>query len=1196
MIVKVFFYKLDSKLYAASEDDQNDKSDLAHIPKFTDLRLDVVNQSSGDQEFVEDFLLSNRDLRDSYVEAKKKDENLTAEQFIRQAGASVVRQLKRHELNSQRKNVITNFFLSDAKLRQAYDEQKKKNPKLSEEDFIRANEDILHKYQDFVRKQDKDKVIDRYLKQNRDVEDMFLDYQDQYGDVEFEDFLRVAPPAVREGYANYARHEETVKELHKVLEEHPELKKVFLQTKSEHRHLNDVDLFAKEGLLREEFEKVKAKRFHEEGVFYSFLADSPVLKAEYEKFRSLNVNSGIKDFLDSNPDIQTQLRLYSKVESKNKTIFDKLLVSDEVTSKAFSQFVQDAKVNSKFLARMVQEQPKQKEMFENFLRNSEKSSVNYEKFVRSNPTLIKQFEQERVKNKNLTYKKFVEGSRQVGVQYSNFLHEQIQQDSGLIELYLKEQPQVRKDLVAALTKDPALLFKDFIKVNLAAQTKLKEFQKANKDPREKTLMTEFLKKRPQMAQQLTQFIKSGDLTANVTLFKAFINKDVVRRQNFVEFAKKDPETIKAFTEHKKKHPQSTVEEYIKNNLFQNTKLNKKFLAASKEHQKDFEEFLKEDEAVIREFVSANKSAQRELNSFINSNQKAKLQYEMFVKQNPTTQLTFEEFLGEHPEAMDHDPRDDVYAAFLSENPEMMAAFITQVKNNPNQSLTAKEFVQSNDTANHQFSAFATEDVLNEIQNIEEFSHNFKEINDHIPSFVEQNEKIVIDIINRDPQLRKALEEARMKNPSLSLSKLMLQNQAFSKAVTEKIKEDKASMRQIIKSHSGLKDKYVTFVENKQRQQADFEQFVKNNAQVKQIFQNMQKENSNLTMDDFVKEAKKNDNIRELYVRETLYNPDNNQTYQQFLKTNIEVSRAYEQFQKDPKNQGVGMDEYIQTIKDDLGMIEKYKNQMTKDPSIKNYIRDYIDSDSEVRNKFNKFVKDKVDVDDNYEKFVKANKTILQSYETYKKTNAGKGSYRDFVNKNPNVHFQFINFIKDHPETLEEFINHDQKINQGYRNFHMKTKDEAHFDEFLRQSSDVNREYEATRVKNPKVTFEDFARDFKQTDKARKMFDSHQKMNTTEAINDVIKNKEQRNQHSPKMGTKFEFKDSLLDYSKSKVASPNKDINHIRVVADHDDSIGSNALNSPLTGLGGDDNTSEQNQVVGKRLKDDRHNTSERSKR
>jgi ribosomal protein S18 len=1161
--------------------------EIGPIPKFSDLSLGNMQKkgSTEDQEYVEDFLLSNRDLRNSYVEAKKRDENLTAEDFIKQAGASVARQLKRHELNSHRRNVISNFFMSDEKYRKAFDEQRKKYPKLTEEDFIRENDDILQKYQEFVRKQEQDKVIDKYLKQHRDVEDMFLDYQDQYGAIDFEDFLKVAPQKVQESFKNFSNHQARTKELHKTLDENPDLKKRFLQAKSENRSLGDLDLFEKDASLREELERTRMKKMLEETMFHNFLLDSPSLKREYESFKALNVNSGMKDFLDFHPDIQATFKSYQKTEAMNKAVFEELIANDPAAKKSFTAFVEKAKTDHKILNRLIEEHPKEKEQFEKFVRTSDKSKASFDKFVRSSPAILRQFELARTKNKNLSPQKFVEGDKQLLTQYQTFLKQALATDPTILETFLKENTTIRDRLLTGLSKDPQFLYNDFILQDTNVQVKLATLQKNQNKPKERGLMNEFLKKNSQVKAQFLAFASSPEAANNHKIFRSFINQNVIRRQKFLQFVLNDPESKKAFTEYKKTNPHATFENFVRANLFQSTKQFRKFLASNGEYQKDFDHFLKEDESVIREFVSTKPSAQKELNIFINSNQKAKINYEMFVKANPSTHLTFEEYIAENPELLDEGPNVDVYDAFLSQNPQIMKAFLDEVNKNPGQQISAKEFVQANESANQMFSAFATEEVVNELQNIEDFSNHSKEIDAHIPKFIEQNEKIAMDIVSKDPNLRKAIEEARKNNPNASLSSILSQNKDIARAVVNMIKEDKTAIRHIIKGNPNLKEKFVRFVEDKQRQQADFEEFVKNNAQVKQIFDSMQRENPNLTMEDFVKEAKRNEDIKDLYVKETLYNPDNTTTYKEFLQLSPDIRKAFEEHCKVAGKQAMSFDDFIETAKNDKVWIDHYKNQTSKDLTLRNYIAEYINSNVEVKNKFNKFVKDQVDLDENYKKFVLSNKTIKEAFDKFEKA-GGKGGYKAFVNKNPSVNFQFINFIKEHPETLEEFVRHDQKISDAYRSYHMKAKDEAHFDHFLQTSPEVKAEFDSQKKSNPSITFDKFKQDFKQSEKARKMFDQHQKANTAETINEVIKSKEQRGLVSQNSQSHFEFKDNLLDYSPSKPDSPQKD-HPVPERREEQLSVGSNALMSPLTGLQ-DENYSEG-------PKKDRQNASERSK-
>ena len=1146
-----------------------------------------------DQEYVEEFLLSNRDLRDSFVEAKKLDEKLTPEQFLRQAGANVNRQFKKHEIALQRKSTINNFLLSNQDSKQKFEESRKKHPTLTEEQFLKNNEEVLTQYQNFVKKLDFDKSVDRYLKQNRAVEDLFIQYQRQTGNSDFQSFIKVAPKDIQVNFNNYLSHEESVKELHDALDENPDLKQTFLKAKTVNRDLNDLQLLERDSELREAYERAKAKKIQEESVFQNFILDTPEIRKEYDEFKKLHINAGMKEFLDYNPELINSFKLYSKNEDKMKQDFKQIVSKDAQLNKAFDQYVLNSKQNIKTLQKMVEDNPRYNSKYEDFLKNSENSKVNYTAFIRSNAELSAQFENERAKNKNLTYKAFVEDNLANRQQYASFLSSNIKTDPNLIESFFIQNPSLRKDLVDAISKDPSFLYKEFLGSSESAQQKYREHikQAAVAKPKEKTLMGEFLKKSDSSKLKFEQFKSSSQLVENKNIFKAFINNDPVRKNRFIEFSKSDTEAKSLFQEHQKKHPNSTFEEFIRTNLFQNVALNRRFLAVSKENKRDFDQFVKEDEAVIREFVDLHQEVKKEMNSFINNNQKAKLEYEVFIKHNPQSQLTFQEYLSEHPELVDDDHNEDVYNAFLSENKPLLKAFLEEVSKNPDRNLTAKDFINENEVAQKEFKKFATDEVIQEIKNIEEFTNNSKDVQDLIPKFIEQNEKEALNILFMHPEIRRLITDARKKNPAESLFAILNTNESLKRMCIEKIKEDKSAVRKIIKGNSGLKAKYVGFVDDMRKQDQDFVSFIKNNDQIKQIFNNMKKDNQHITFDTFLKEARKNNTIREMYVKDTLYNPDNNLTYEIFLQNDLDLKLEYEKYLKNPANPKIEYSKFVQRLKNDSKLIDKYKIFVSKNPTQKNFIREFIDTDTEAKNKFHQFIREFVEEDKNYLKFIESNKDLKDGWDSFQAKNP-KATLKAYVNKSAMLKAKYVTFIRDHPETLEQFVAVQADIGQNYKEFLIKARDDAHFEDFLFRSPEVRKEFENMQAKNPKskIQFDEFVKDFKTKEASRELYKKHKQNNTIEVLKSAISNKQAGKERAPLL-QEYEFRDTLYSFAgienreEEPTNTKNEDspkilkgaygpnpLKNAPINQDFMDqsSVGSNVLNSPVTGLRGED--------------------------
>jgi GrpB-like predicted nucleotidyltransferase (UPF0157 family) len=1159
-----------------------------------------------DQEFVEEFILSNRELKDSFVAAKQLDQNLTPQEFLKKAGVNVVRQLKQHEINNQRKLKINNFLLSNDHVRAKFEQAKKKNPKLTEEDYLHSNPEALDSYHHFIKRQDYDKVVDSFLKQNRDIEDAFLDFQDDTGQVDFDLYLNQAPANIRNQFAHYVKEQQKIKDFHKILNENPELKKQFLQAKSANRDLTDIQLLEKDQNLRNAINKAQVKTITFENHFQNFLMDMPEVKTKYEEFKKLNVNTGIKEFLDYYPELAAEFTLYKKNEDKLKTNFDILITKNSNVKEAFDSFVAHSVADSATMSKFIRANPTMKAKFEDYLMNSKSSKVNYESFVRSQKDLVKLFEHQKAKQNTLTFKQFVENNKSIGEAYKAFFKKSMETDAKLIEGYLRENPEVKSELTTSIKLDPSLLYKDFLQANEKAQVAFSEVQKKVGQGRKKSLMTEFLKSDTHSAEKLQKFIDSNDLTLNKNIFRNFINNDVVRKQKFLNFVKEDASTLQRYREFIKTSPQTTLEEYIRSHMFENPDLNKKFILANKGAKDDFASFVKKDESVVREFISMDKKTNSEFNRFINQNQKAKLNYEMYLSHNPQCQLSLEEYLAEHPEVLSDDSNEEVYEVFVAENSQLRSAYLKYLKEHPGDPISAKEFVQKNDSAKKLFKKFAQEDVIREIQNLAEFSDSVGNFNEYLAPFLANNEQWTLDILSTDHALKSKIDSLKGSNPGKSLAELVQLNPDLKTAVIETLRADKSALRRIIGGNKDLKEKFVSFVKEKQIQEADFEDFMKSNKQVKQIFNKMKMENPSLTIETFVKEAKNNSDIKDLYIRETLYNPDNNLTYHQFLKNDTEMKSQYMAYKKDPKNSKVSFDQFIENRKHDPATIERYKSVVAKDPAKRNFIRDFISGNSEVKNKFNQFVKESTEKESNFEKFVEGDKALKQSYDEYLKKNP-KASVKDFVNHNPLVKAKYINFVKDHPETLEAFVKEDPSISQQYREFHINAQDDAHFDHFLKNSNEVKKEFENHVKKDPKskITEEEFFREFKKTDQARKMFEIHQKNNTAEALSIAIRHKESNGSSSPIMKANFDFKESLFNYDqddgKGEGAAPDEDKvktarsarqpaqdggdkdknknqgeNDKKIIhlpeGDHS-SIGSNLM-SPLTGLKLDENMSE----------------------
>ena len=1106
------------------------------IPSRTSIinRLPEAERNISDQELVEEFILSNRELKDSFVEAKRLDESLTPQEFLKQAGITVVRQLKKHEINTQRKSLINNFMLSNNKIRQAFVQAKKKDSKLTEEDFLKADQGALDSYHTFVKQQETDKVVDQFLKQNRDIEDDFLNYQDDTGQTDFNAYLKVADPSIQAAFTKYADSQERLKDLHKVLDQNPELKKQFLNAKSLNRNLTDIELMQKDGALREAFNKAFTKNISFENSLQSFLMDTPEFRKKYEEFKRMNVTCGVQDFLDYNPDVAAQFSIYNRKEDNLKSNFNELIGSDSAIKREFQAFINKSLKSPETISKLIHGNNSMKERYEDFLKNNESSKVNFEAFVKQDRNMAKLYAHQKQKYPNLTFKQFVEGNKSIGEAYKLFLKQNMEKDAKLVEGYLAQNPNVKEQLDTALAMDATLLFKDFLQNNQKAQEEYRVLQKKSKLQNKKSLMSEFLKSDTDSHTQFKGFIASKDLSLNKNIFRGFINDDVVRKQKFLEYVKNDPQTRKAYKEHVKKNPHTTFDEYLRTHMFENTILNKKFISAEKGLVDEFTQFLKDDDCVVREFVNQSKEVNSSFNHFINNNQRAKLNYEMYITQNPQCQMTLPEFLAANPEILDDEPLDDVYSVFLSENPGFKESFFKMLEENPDNSMTAKEFIQSNPQIKNLFQKFANDEVVEEVQNIGEFSEITANLKDLIPQYIEQNEASALEIICRDPKLKKIIESARMKNPKASLSKIMSQNPIFKEQCIEKIKADKSSVRKIIGSNSDLKDEYVRFVHDKKLQEADFENFVSSNPQVQQIFAKMKAENPKVTLEMFIKEAKKNTDIKDLYIRETLYNPDNNITYHQFLENDDEMKKQFEDFKKDKNNAGVTFNKFLETKKNDLAIINRYNSVVSQDPSRKNFIRDFIGENMEVKNKFNQFVKEKSEQESTFFKFVEGNQAIKLNFHEYQLKNP-KGTHKDFVNSNPMVKARFINFVKDHPETMEAFVKEDQAISSQYRDYHVKAQDNAHFEHFLKNSEDISYEFEKFKTQNPKSkqTKDEFIKEFKNGEKARKMFESHQKNNTAEALSIAIKKKEQRGNGSPIVKARFDFKDNMFQYSKDR---------------------------------------------------------------
>ena len=1166
------------------------------VPPVSNKPLDeVLSQQSNnneDQEYVEEFLLSNRELRDSFVEAKRLDDSLTPEKFLKQAGASINRQFKKQQINLHRKSIINNFLLSNQNVKMKYEYLKKNNPNLTEEEFLKNNKDVLVEYHDFVKKIETDKVVDKFLKQNRDVENLFIHYQRQTGQNDFQGFINAVPNDIKEKYSDFVLHEQKVKDLHITLDENPSLKQIFLKAKSGNRDLNDIQLLERDSVLRGEVEEANSNKIQEEIAFSNYVLDAPEIMKEYENFKSVNVNAGMKQFLDYNPDILNEFNLYYKNEEKLKQEFKMTLLNDPQINKAFDQFVTNSKQNNQKLQKLVESHPKFKSILDEFLTNNETSMVSYASYIRSNPILKRQYETEKAKNNNLTYKDFVEKSKTTKAQYNNFLTEGLKNDNTLIDSFFRANPHVKSEILNVINKDPTFLYKEFLSSNKNAQMKYKDQINQSKSGTSKkiSLMAVFLKNSKVSSNKFEQFKKSSKLQENKNIFKAFINNDPTRRSQFVDFLNNDNEIKKLFVEVKKKNPTITFEEFARVNLFQNVQLNKKFLNSSKQHMEEFDRFIKEDDSVIREFVNSNQDVKKDMTKFINSNQKAKLEYEVFIKQNPMSEITLEEYLTENPNLIQEEHKEDVYNAFLNENKEIFQAFLDVVNKNPNQEISVKEFVQNNEKYQKEFTQFATDEVVIELKNIEDFANSSKEVQSLIPKYIEQNEEEALNILFLNPDIRKEINAAKKNNPNASLATILNKNENLKQMCIEQIKEDKGIVRKIIKNNINLKTNYIGFVDEKLKQEHDFELFIKDNPQVKQIFNNMKRENSNLTFDGFLKEAKKNTMIKDMYVRDTLYNPDNNLTYEKYLLSDSEIRNEYQKYVKNQANPNIEFSKYVDKIKNDRKNIEKYRKFVEKNPTQKNFVREFIDNDSEAKNKFHQFVRQFVEEEANYIKFVQSNNEIKEGWNIFQIKNP-KASMKDYVNNSAIVKAKYVTFIKDHPETFEKFVKTDTEINQNYKEFLIKARDDAHFVEFLNISPEVRKEYEALLLKNPKskLKFDEFVTEYKQKEVARQLYEKQKTNSTREAISIAIKNKQDNSNLQPVPS--YQFKDSLysltniegrqeeepnenkpdspVEFSKKEIIKNEKiGMNFTQDINDQS-SVGSNVLNSPMTGLGAD---------------------------
>jgi hypothetical protein len=924
--------------------------------------LKAYNEDKQESKLMEEFILSEPQLLKQFEEARKQRSDLTAQQFFKTSQPSIARKLKNYKTSLEKQCILKNFLLSNEELRQQYEEKRKLNPRLTPEQFLKESNSVLKQYQDFVEKTESDKMVERYLKQNKEMEKKYSDFKSKNQEATFEEFLKTTPQTVQERFTNFVKSEELASEYLKIVEEDPLLKARLQRATDSNPDLNLLEILVKDSNLKEEIEKAQSKKIDQEYQFEAFLGENPAEKGLFETYRIINHNASVQDFLSENEEIRAKFRLHANQEAKMRENFDQFLAADKNNSKAFEAFVGNAKQNNQLLGNIIDQIPRLKSKYEHYLKNNAKSQHNYEKFVTGNPKFLKEFQALKRSQNDLTWKQFVEENPNVKQEFEKNVKDALANDSSALDGYFKNDGDAKKEVLQLISKNPNLIFKDFVASSEAVKGKYMAFVKTKPvDAPKVTVTKRFLESSAKTKEEFKKFVESTDLVENSNVFRAFVNRDFLLKKEFVEFAKNDVETKKNYEDFKKKTKNSslTLDQFVKNNLFTNAKLNKRFMAANSELKKDFVKFVSNDEEAVQEFIKTSQRAAKEYSEFINNNKTAKLNYELFCLKNPEKVITLEEFVLDNPDAMRAELRSEVYQAFADSNPEILARFQDFVQTHPNEDVTLEKFISSDADLRLRLEDFATETAVQEIEEMAQFKNQGEAYNNAVDGFISQREEEVLKLLEKDQKLKSQVLAAQKKNPKLSLSKILAQNPGLNKQVKDLVKNDQTVFKTLLKEDKKLQQKFSEFRETKEREQLEFKKFIRENQAVQNLFASLAEKDPGVTMDQFVRQAMASSEIKEMYLREAIYDHQSARSYQDFLLNSPDVRKGYDTLMKTGgPDSHMTFEEYVEQAKHSEAIISKYYDHVKSLPLQANHYHKLIDSNRNVKRKFMQFLEQK----------------------------------------------------------------------------------------------------------------------------------------------------------------------------------------------------------------------------------------------
>jgi hypothetical protein len=746
------------------------------------------------------------------------------------------------------------------------------------------------------------------------------------------------------------------------------------------------------------------------------------------------------------------------------------------------------------------------EKFESFI--SDAPDHIYEDFIKNDPSLLQKYQKEKEKRKNdkdFTMKKFVSTNDELKSIFVNKLKKNpkiartfIESDSSVRDQLENEQRKKDQELLKFIAKDPhmARLFKeklnegsdnedieDFIKEQLKDSKQRERYTKFKISQLEDKEYEDFIESQPELKKLYEKKKAAGEIDnakelveGNKTLLKRFReyreeNADEIREKMFVEsnpemleqykrFCQKQPEgkgtTYKDFLQQDRKAKETFLRDVLLN---EDNELNfLKFLAQSQDARDAME--LAGDDANIRDVIKKDKDLSKAYKQFL-EDQQAEVHFNNFLSKDEDLNRKYQEEIKKNPKI---DKKE-----FLKKNGKQDD--LEKFTENENKKTEMFQFIQSNDELREKFAALQRQSSK---ADIEDFIDKNKEVKKHFENFTKEKEeeKDANSFIQDRPDLQKKFDEARKKDPSLTVKDFV---DSADQSITKDFERHKEE-RQSEKEKENRE-------KNKKRK---FNEFLETNPELAKEFKAAQNKDSDLDIETFLNSKAKKQGSVKRDLDTFLIQKEDDKDYEHFINEHPELKKIYEK----KKAQGDVVD-----------------------------AKDFVTNNKALNRKFDEYKGDNAD-EIRARKFVETNPELQAQYQEFLKKNPeGKdSSYLNFIEKDKKASRQFAQEVlhnKDHELNVQKFlatnqelkdalelagkgadvrqiIENDKDLKAAYDAFMQQQTQDAHLNKFIHSQDDLRKKFEAESQKNPQLNLRDFVAKHGKTDDFDRFQESEQR--------------------------------------------------------------------------------------------------------